>query len=356
MSGIKGDFTGFSFGGRHSSDIGITRVSDGSRYNDNLLPNLQDVTAQVPGGDGIYYWGSFYTQKPFNINVAFDSLTEENLQELRGWFGSKDIQQLIFDEAPYKYYMAKVTSPPQFKYICFDEDGIRIYKGEGTIQFTCYYPYAKSVYKWLDEYRLDKENFLVFMKAPAKDNFEEVTEVIEGSRYYQIEIDKNGKKWYVYTPNEDIDLSQSIYKAKQIPNLEEWKEVSGMKDSGVGYDTFSDLGEANLYNPGIMETDFIFDFERNPGGNITFSLGSGLLTLRPFEYKKITDETFDSAVRYNSKANLLEGIDKNGNLSGNLYNEYIDNGDFFKIPIGESTLTITGATNPRNLKYQYIYY
>jgi hypothetical protein len=46
------DFIGFSFNRKHSSDMKIVRTSDGSRYNQNLVPNLTDKTADVPGGDG----------------------------------------------------------------------------------------------------------------------------------------------------------------------------------------------------------------------------------------------------------------------------------------------------------------
>jgi hypothetical protein len=38
------DYIGFTFNGVHSSDLGIMRVSDGSRYNDSLLPTIQDKT------------------------------------------------------------------------------------------------------------------------------------------------------------------------------------------------------------------------------------------------------------------------------------------------------------------------
>ena len=38
MAGIGGDFTGFTFNGYYSADLGITRVSEGSRYNFDLLP------------------------------------------------------------------------------------------------------------------------------------------------------------------------------------------------------------------------------------------------------------------------------------------------------------------------------
>ena len=78
MSEIKHiDYVGFTFNGIHSSSLGIVRTSEGSRFNENLLPTIQDKTVQIPGGDGMYHFGSYYTQKQFNVSYAFDSLTEE---------------------------------------------------------------------------------------------------------------------------------------------------------------------------------------------------------------------------------------------------------------------------------------
>ena len=42
-------------------------------------------------------------------------------------------------------------------------------------------------------------------------------------------------------------------------------------------------------------------------------------------------------------------------LTGNLYNEYIKAGDFFKIDLGESTLEIDGAGCSK-IEYDYLYY
>ena len=170
MSAIKGDFTGFTFNGVHSSELGITRVSDGSRYTENLFPTIQDKTVQVPGADGTYYFGSFYTQLPLNISVAFDDMSEEQFQNLKRVFGDKKVHDLIFDEVPYKVYRVKSTGTPNLKYICFEkgmnrfdrdydsthviktkEDlyGVeakpqfgRVYKGEGQLNFICYNPYG----------------------------------------------------------------------------------------------------------------------------------------------------------------------------------------------------------------------
>ena len=157
---FKGNYLGFTYNGRHSSTFGIVRTSDGSRFNENLLPTMQDKTVQVPGGDGMYYFGSYYTQRQFSVSFAFDGLTDGDIAELKRHFGDKKIHDLIFDETPYKVWSAKVTGTATLKYMMFEEDdGTRIYKGEGSLQFTCYNPFArcystkKSDYKNLEIYK-----------------------------------------------------------------------------------------------------------------------------------------------------------------------------------------------------------
>lgn len=344
---FEGDFIGFSFNNRHSSEFNIKRVSDGSRFSENLLPTLQDKTAQVTGGDGTYYWDTSYTQKPFPISFAFDNLSEEKFRKLRQWLGVKELCPLIFDETPYKVYTVKVTGTPNLKYICFDKEtdedseidlistedlngsyvqgaksNQRVYKGEGTIQFTAYYPYARSQYKIKEEY----EN--------------------EG-----------------------------------YPNVDEWIETSGIltTDEYTSYDTVG--SDINLYNPGDLETDFIlyFDFVDNDNyentkinslSEISLVHNGSNTTKQTLKFK--TDAPFlnkgtDRGFRINTKNNLIEGIAEDNSLSGNLYNEYFLTGDFFKIPlclreeVGDGIyrpiylLRITGAT-PTKIEYNYIYY
>ena len=130
----KKDYVGFTYNGKHSSDLNILRVSSSNRYSENIAPTFADTTADNPGADGIFYFGTFHRLRQFNISIAFDSLTETNLREMRQWLDGKDVHDLVFDEAPNKTYSAKVTSTPTLKYIPFlDENGGRIYKGEGTI-------------------------------------------------------------------------------------------------------------------------------------------------------------------------------------------------------------------------------
>lgn len=140
------DFLGFTFNGYHSFyDLNILRTSDGDRFNMDLTPKLKEITADNPGNDGQYYFGTYHTSRNFSVKIAFDSLTEKQLRQLKQVFSSREVHDLIFDEEPYKVWSAKVTGTPSISCIPFDgPNNTRVYKGEGTIQFVCYWPYAHT--------------------------------------------------------------------------------------------------------------------------------------------------------------------------------------------------------------------
>lgn len=237
------DYIGFTFNGVHSSELGIKRTSEGSRFNENLLPTFQDKTVQVPGGDGMYHFGSYYTQRQFNISYAFDALTEEQLARIKNVFGDKKIHELIFDETPYKVYQAKVTGSASIKHIPFEEgETNRLYKGEGSIQFTAYNPYARSTFKYLNQY--------------------------------------------------------------DSKNIQEWKDAANLLDTQGFFDGL--IGnKINLYNPGVKETDFIltFTFKKGiiPAGGINIGANSQLI------FNQITSQNEDEQIKINTKLNLIEG-------------------------------------------------
>lgn len=147
-------FIGITFDGVHSSTLGLYRVGDGSRYNENLLPVLTDRVAERPNGDGVYFFGSNFQQKNWTLDFAFDNVTQEQLDNIMRLFGAaaKEPKKLIFDEhrdyeeindngepAIKKYYLVKVMDSPILKTICFDEkdsngDTIEVYKGELSVE------------------------------------------------------------------------------------------------------------------------------------------------------------------------------------------------------------------------------
>ena len=292
---MKQDFFGFQFNGVHTSDLNIVRVSDGSRYSENLSPVFQDKTAQMLGSDGTLYWESFDTNKAWAIQVAFDELSEMQYRRLRQVFNGKTMGELIFDELPFKAYTAKVQSSPQFKTICFDApDGARVYKGEGTINFIAYYPYAKSVHKFLNEF----------------DDYE-------------------------------------------YDNKAQWAAASGMKPTRASYDGTGTT--INLYNAGDLETDWQAFYIINSSGSALTSISlnggvDGQMVFSSISQKK----TNDAYIRINSRTNLIEGCDSSKIPTGSLYNEFLVAGDFFKIPLGESTFV--SNTDCNEIRYDYLYY
>lgn len=118
---MKGDFLGFSFDGIHCSQLGITHVSSSDRYDEDLFPEVKDKTIEIPNNHGEYYYGSTYGTRTFEINIAYDSITEKQFRNIRRLFGTRKICELIFDERPYKVYYAKLESPIEMSYVCFDE-------------------------------------------------------------------------------------------------------------------------------------------------------------------------------------------------------------------------------------------
>ena len=308
------DFVGFSFEPYgeslvHSSDLNILRVSDGSRYGINLLPTMKEQTADIPGGDGTYWWNTTYTQLQFGINIAFDSLSEYNIRRIKQVFNGKKMGKLIFDETPYKYWVVKVTGTPTLRFVSFNENGNRVYKGEGTINFIAYFPYAMSTIKYADE--------------------------ATGARF---------------------------------ANQGEWIDSLGLKSSisdtghNINFDTINSNGKIYVYNPGDLEIYPKFYFGLSTAIDSSYFpsyLGLGSKSLTMNWSLKIPTEHF---VCIDCATHLITGCELvNGEFvkSSNLYNYVITQGDFFSIPVSDQVQEISvtignGATGVAQYNYLYL--
>lgn len=384
---MTNDFTGFSFDNIHSSALNIVRVSDGDRYSESLHPEFEDRRTSAPGRDGEYYYGSDYQTKIIPIKIAFDSMSEKQFRVMSYLFSSKKLCPLIFDERPYKKYMAKINSPIEIEYVCFDEythintiqgqgilDGSavrqmeegretlvrrdiirkettgekqRVYKGEAEIEFVCPYPFARAPFKKLDLY-----------KTPN---------VGEGNAVTSYE-----------TVNQWADAS-GILSTKDYEN--NYIDIPIWKSDNIRFKT---------YNPGDIDTPFFlyipFSASGKIGGGTSFtdqfqvSINSRILVLNPITRKAENSKSkiTDTGIMINTENHLIEGVDFDSihstwSTSGNIYNEYIVRGEFPKIPhkgpytlisgtgLQASVLGITcyiPKSNVGNVRlfYDYLYY
>lgn len=327
-------FTGFTFNGKHSSDFHIIRVSNGSRYENELVPAPKDTTIDVPFGDGMYLFGSKYQQRTFNIEFAYDSVEEKDIRAITQWLSEKKPCDLIFDETPYKKYKAKISGAPKMSWICFDavrtvegvEENYRVYKGEGNVQFVCYYPWAESVYKALND--------------------------------YSSLLPQYANKW-------------------------EWADASGMLPSLSGYDTCNSSGKINLYNPGDIPTNYrlfvalphkLGQVLEQPLGDIKVQLLDNYdnvlksITIQnPNESQ--TSENFYKKFLIDTKQHLILQVNTDDtnidHVTSNVMNYLITDGDFFDIPVCEDYYlqlinvaysTATGNENISSIEYNYKYY
>lgn len=199
MSEFKGYFLGFTFRETHSSDLKIVRVNTGNRFNSDLFPQFKDSTVEIVGRDGLVYYNTQIQQYQISLNFAYDSVTETEIKKIRELFSPMVVGKLIFDEYPYKEYTAKVTTGVKLSYIVFNEgkNKERIYKGEGSVTFTCFYPYAKAPYKILESYNS--------LNLGDINEWSEISGILTKNEYDLGAYDKfssGNNSWNIYNPGD----------------------------------------------------------------------------------------------------------------------------------------------------------
>ena len=406
------DFMGFTFGEYNSVDLGITRVSGGDRFEEELSPEIKDRNVEVPGLDGEYYFGSDYGPKEINIEIAFDSMTEGQFRDLRRAFNTKKTQSLIFDERPYKQYMAKLGSPIELSYVCFDEPKREIGAERNGVQrdrekdkneekdflTSIIVPVGETVTYALTHTPKDEVRIAGINEYTVEDGVYSFTNSTESTINVTIAYayDVFIPAWKQVTPYEYKDKTERIYKGegkitftcyfpfarsvyKVLPQTEEesdWAISSGiLKESEYeGYDIYdNETGIINIYNGGDLPTGFrLYIPEASLGEKINLVYWKPNYVGRDEPEKDVLvineitlksndpeDETKkDIGVLIDTTNQLIVGVsefgkDNDGNAvyktSGNLYNEFVESGYFFKLEpdiIGDGAkLQFVSSTN-----------
>ena len=294
------DLTGFKFGDYHSSQFGLIRVSNGSRYNEYLLPTLKNTTTDVPGMEGTLYFGTQKTTRSFQVDMAFDSLTEEDIRDIREWLTGA--HSLIFDERPYIQYMCILNSAPQLKYLTFEENGERIYKGELSVNFVSYLPYGYS---------------------------------IDGKKFIDDFLDENFEEW--------SNASHLAYK-----NFYEGETLHT-------YDKFEG-NNVYVYNGGDVEADYVLTCYFSEGATAKISMND---VSYEFSLRAKSANSTHLELSVNSKLQYARCRDvniANGVITGiSDYEIMLPSTEMFKIPVGQSLITCTNidTSAPNTIDYKY---
>ena len=373
--GKRGSFLGFTYNNIHSSTLGITRVSSSNRYDDGLLPTLKEVTSDIVGAPGKNYFGTTYTKREISVSFVFDGLTDQQLRDMYVLWNGKQIHDLIFDERPYKIYSAKITGNSAIKHLAFDDGKNKIYRGEGTVKFTCFFPFARSRYNWQEEYTID--NIPEWYDEDAETPPTGLEE--QGNLYYDFDIEQeaigaaqgveNQFVWVapqsllnpVTDTDEDSTENQSIillhYTESQYMNYWDWIESSNIP-SRFSYGVYDESNhQIKLYNAGDIEMPTQWWF-KVPNMETTYALscGNSNLVLSNLKQNRIDSPTGAGADYYfmiDMPNFTVQGYDKYMRPTGRLYNHFITEGQFFGIPLGEQIINC--SQKPFDIKFNYLY-
>lgn len=139
------DFIDIKFGDKWASEFNLVVVSKGDRYTPPMFGNINSNTSTVAGKRGVYKWKTQYNEKIFVVNIAFDNVPAQSLNDIKGWLNPSKVQKLVFSDEPYKFYYACLNADPNFEYLAFLEGENKIvngrqlisgvYKGELTLEF-----------------------------------------------------------------------------------------------------------------------------------------------------------------------------------------------------------------------------
>lgn len=289
------DYIGFTFGQYHSSDLGLYRVSDGSRYQREVSATTEDRVLRIEGSDVSHFIEARLEPRTISLNIAYDNLSEEQVSLIGRVFDGKQVKPLVLDELPFKAYYARVQRGVELSFVPFGTIyGERVYKGEGTIEFILYDPLAVSTGKYLSDFP---------------------------TRFF--------------------------------PNRDEWASASRMKmDQGNCDGTGKSI---SLYNAGDTETELevYFLLSKILGKDVHTQIEGDESKQVLFHIPK-KETNADTYVRLNSKNHLFEGCNSNKELTNTLYNKYIVAGDIFKLDQGEHKLVSTEDCD--EVKYLHRYY
>ena len=163
LSAIEKSFISFSWGGKNIEDFSLIVVNDGSRYNDKIYSDFQDLITDYEIVDGQNYWGTSFSAGTKEFQLATDGMTEKDFQAFRNWFRPGIMRELILAEKPNRGIYARIAAAPQYSLLPFEHtetiilnDSERkvsstIWKGSITIDFIFDEPFWYSKEGFFDK-------------------------------------------------------------------------------------------------------------------------------------------------------------------------------------------------------------
>lgn len=344
---IRNDcFTGFTFNGIHSSTLNIVRIIDSNRIPIKLTPKTKDTTVDIPGAHLTEFFNSNYEALELSIPIAFDKLSEYQFRRLRQFFKTKNPYPLIFDENPYKVYNVVGKGTNNIKYICFENNGVRWYGGEATLNFVCYTGLARSRFEFQDGFE--------YANIPEWQNVVNDMTIIQ-----RIEAGDPTDTARIDTDTVETETDNGEFISDEcfdwLNTKDEWIEASDIKERNNYNKAHISSGKVEilLYNSGDLPTalDLYLKFlnDEVPAGSACITQNGVARSELVWSKIKRLDTTTtladapDVFVHINSKENSVKGADTFYHDTNRNYLSSF-HGSYLIAPVGESKLVLSNSS------------
>lgn len=204
---IERQFISFSWGGKNIEDFDLLVVFD-DRLNKGVYAGFNDSTSSYTYIDGQTYWGTTMSAGALTLKLATDGMDSKTYEEFKAYFRPGIPRELILSEYPFRYTMARISSPPQISMLPFEKEitteygtfRTTEYKGEITLNFVMDDPYWYNT----ENSAYFQEDVLV-REEVKKDVYETGTPIFGITSVLLENAD------YSYTSSDDKHLYRTIY-------------------------------------------------------------------------------------------------------------------------------------------------
>lgn len=133
-------FISFTYGGKAIEDFNLIAVIDGNRLTHGIYADFVSNVTDSNVFDGQIYWSTHFKANTWELTLATDGMTEQQLDSFKNWFYPGALRELILSEHPNRAAIARIAQLPSYSVIPFEE------RKEIVIQSTTYTT-STTIYK-----------------------------------------------------------------------------------------------------------------------------------------------------------------------------------------------------------------
>lgn len=157
-------FISFSYGGKNIEDYNLIAITENNSMQRKLYAEFDDEVSKNDVINGQFYWGSKFNANNLEFTLFTDGITEKQLNDFKYWFKPGVYRELILAENPNRVLDARISEPPEYHMLPFEEKvafkvagtdvqtSTTSYKGRIDIKFVADEPFWRAKIQVLDHY------------------------------------------------------------------------------------------------------------------------------------------------------------------------------------------------------------